>query len=277
MLYRRGYVLLSLPTTVFACLMPLFSFIMQGMGEMDFQIALGGVDIGIHCKYATIQKHFSEFLTERKKPRYLLSAGPTDILQEWRQSFWYDGDDDSIRCIGFEPLFERQAITRRILEQLLNCSAMLMHGAVICDGRYAYMFTAPSGTGKSTRARLFVENHPESFVLNGDKPIIRVEENRVMAYGSPWKGKEGWGINAEYPLKAIFMLERAENTCIVPLNISTAFDCLVRQVYMPSETHGVLQTIRLLKALEGKVKLFRFYSPATIEAVEAAYRTANAK
>ena len=242
---------------------------------MEFQIALGGVCFRIQCEYPTVKASFSDFLVEERAFAVPIVLDKNDLISEWRKYSLYDGKDDSVQRIGLAPILERLAITRKAMEHLLSDSAILMHGAVVCDGKSAYMFTAPSGTGKSTRARLFVDHHPGSFILNGDKPIVRVENDRVMACGSPWKGSENLGVNAESPLKAIFLLERAEQTEIVPVSLSEAFGFLLKQTFMPADGNGVLKTIQVLKSFENKVRLFRFRSPATVEAVDAAYHAAN--
>ena len=66
------------------------------------------------------------------------------------------------------------------------------------------MFTAPSGTGKSTHARLWREAFGERVVMiNDDKPLLLVRPEGVTVYGTPFRGKHGLGGDRSAPLRAI--------------------------------------------------------------------------
>ena len=55
-----------------------------------------------------------------------------------------------------------------------------MHGAVVAIDNKAYMFTANSGVGKTTRAKLWLNEYPDSIIVNGDKPLIKITENIII-------------------------------------------------------------------------------------------------
>ena len=79
------------------------------------------------------------------------------------------------------------------------------------DGE-AYIFTAVSGTGKSTHAMLWREVFGERVrMINDDKPLIRITpEGKAVVYGTPWDGKHHLSKNSAFPLKAICWLTRAK-------------------------------------------------------------------
>lgn len=80
--------------------------------------------------------------------------------------------------------------------------------AVALDGQ-AYLFTAPSGTGKSTHTRLWREVFGERAVMvNDDKPLIQVREDAIYVCGTPWNGKHNLDSNQKVPIKGICLLER---------------------------------------------------------------------
>lgn len=93
---------------------------------------------------------------------------------------------------------ESLAVYRKISEAVLDYDAFLFHcSAVAVDGE-AYLFTAPSGTGKSTHTRLWRERFGERAVMiNDDKPLIRMEEGTFYVYGTPWNGKHHLSVNLE--------------------------------------------------------------------------------
>lgn len=91
---------------------------------------------------------------------------------------------------------ESLAVYRKISEAVLDHDAFLFHcSAVAVDGE-AYLFSAPSGTGKSTHTRLWRERFGERAVMiNDDKPLIRMEEGTFYVYGTPWNGKHHLSVN----------------------------------------------------------------------------------
>ena len=81
-----------------------------------------------------------------------------------------------------------------------------------------YLFTAPSGTGKSTHIRLWRQFLGEAgHIVNGDKPFLSVEEGKVFVWGSPWAGKENWQKNRKAPLHGICLLKQGQKNKICRL------------------------------------------------------------
>ena len=171
---------------------------------------------------------------------------------------------------------ETLAVYRKIASGMTAFSTFLMHGSVISAAGQGYMICAPSGIGKSTRTKLWLEEIPDSFVVNGDKPLLRVEEDRVIAFGTPWCGKEGWNRNTSVPLRAVFLLERGENM-VREIGFAEAFPALLRQTYKPKDPDAKRETLRLLADMAGKVRVFSFRSEPTPEAVRMAWEAAGGK
>ena len=85
----------------------------------------------------------------------------------------------------------------------------LFHSAVVEHDSYGYMFLGKSGTGKSTHARLWLENIANTTLLNDDNPVVRVLPEGIRVYGSPWSGKTPCYKDESYPLGGIVLLEQA--------------------------------------------------------------------
>lgn len=241
---------------------------------MRFQMELAGIVVEAAARHASTLCFAEGFLVSGRKPELYACPTMADLEREWNGGLPGGPEIPSEMLLRSQPL-ERQAIYRKIAEQMPSHRVLLMHGAAVSDGQAAYLFTAPSGTGKTTRAKLLIRAHPEFFILNGDKPLIRAEENGLMICGSPWKGKEGYGTSGEAPLKAVFLLERAEKTELTELNMASAFDFLLKQSYIPGDAGSALQAIRLLRSFEKKVRIFRFRSEPTEESVKMALRAAS--
>ena len=108
------------------------------------------------------------------------------------------------------------------------CSAtMLMHASVIRQGGKGYLMTAPSGTGKSTHSRLWLNHIPDTELLNDDNPVIRVFDSKALVYGTPWSGKTPCYKNMQVPLKAVVRLSQAPYNKIARLAPLQAFASLM--------------------------------------------------
>ena len=157
---------------------------------------------------------------------------------------------------------------------MLDCDTILFHGSVIAVDGIGYLFTAKSGTGKSTHTRLWREMLGERAVMiNDDKPLISLSENGIMVYGTPWDGKHRLSTNIGVPLKAVCILERAEENRIVPITKKDAYNMLMQQVYRPTGAEGMMKTLALIDRLAAGVKLYSLGCNISPQAAEIAYRT----
>ena len=86
---------------------------------------------------------------------------------------------------------------------------MLHSSAVLLDGK-VYLFSGPSGMGKSTHTRLWQENFPGVEIINDDKPALRKIDGIWYAYGTPWCGKDGININTKAPVGGICFLRKGD-------------------------------------------------------------------
>ena len=149
-----------------------------------------------------------------------------------------------------------------------------MHGAVIAYNNAAYMFTASSGTGKTTHIRKWLNNLPGAYVVNGDKPLIKITNAGAIACGTPWCGKEKFGKNCMVPMRAIVLMERGEDNIIQEISFGQAFTGLLQQTYMPKDVEKMKKTLALLSMLQGRVKFYRFlFNNKKDDSFEVAYNT----
>ena len=172
---------------------------------------------------------------------------------------------------------ESIVIYRKICTEITHHSAILMHAAVIGFDGSAYAFSAPSGTGKSTHISLWRECFGERVtVINGDKPILRIRDGKVYAYGTPWCGKEGWNTNTCAPLAAICFLERSAQNRIRELNTSEALDLIMHQLLRFKTAAEMDLTLQFTDVLLRTVPTFLLGCNISHEAAELASRTLTA-
>ena len=111
---------------------------------------------------------------------------------------------------------------------ILNFDGYYLHSsAVILDGK-AYLFTAPSGTGKSTHTEKWIRLFGARY-LNDDKPVLRRKDGLWMAYGTPWSGKHDLSSNEGVPLGGIACLRRGNVNEIAPMPPVSALPIIMSQ------------------------------------------------
>lgn len=176
-----------------------------------------------------------------------------------------------------DSYLETLAVLRAIANELPQRRRLLVHGAVVrYDGR-AYLFTAPSGMGKSTHIMLWRQYLGEAVrVVNGDKPFLRIPEaadEPSVVYGTPWAGKEGWQENASAPLAGIVFVSRSEPgaSSIRRIEPATCLEKALRQVYMPNDALAAANTLELMDALLTRVPLFSLACDMSEDAVRVSF------
>ena len=107
---------------------------------------------------------------------------------------------------------------------------LLVHASVIRKDGWGYLFTAPSGTGKSTHTHLWYKHIEGSDLMNDDNPVVRVVDGKTIVYGSPWSGKTPCYRNIEAPIGGITRLAQAPKNEISRMNPIAAFAALLPAV-----------------------------------------------
>ncbi len=159
--------------------------------------------------------------------------------------------------------------------QLLLHDGLLIHSsAVVVDG-FAYIFSAPCGTGKSTHTALWQTTlgADRAVILNDDKPALRRIDDTWYAYGTPWSGKTDQNRNLRARLGGVCILARGDVNTIEPLGGSAALFALLEQTVRPSDSIRRTRLLDLLGALLEDVPLWHMHCTPTPEAAVMAYRT----
>lgn len=160
----------------------------------------------------------------------------------------------------------------KFYEGLLDFDGFLLHSsAVVLDGK-AYLFSATSGTGKSTHTNLWLKVFGDrAKILNDDKPAIRVIDGQVYASGTPWSGKVDLSINETVPVAGICFLERAKENSICEISSKEALTRLLEQTIKPKNTEQLDKLCKILDRVFEKVKVYRLGCNISEEAVYTAY------
>lgn len=140
-----------------------------------------------------------------------------------------------IRREGYDSLVQilRREVPERIMPRfvlnsleaehhIVRRGGFLLHSSFIRVGDKAILFTAPSGTGKSTQAELW-RKYRGAEVINGDRTAVMAGPDGIMACGIPYCGTSGIFQNAKLPIAAIVCITQAKNSTVQPLSGMRAF------------------------------------------------------
>ena len=152
---------------------------------------------------------------------------------------------------------ENFALSTAFFRQVIAYDALLIHSsALIYDGG-AYLFSGDSGVGKSTHTRLWQKAFGEKVhIMNDDKPVVRLYEDKVVAFGTPFDGGSGIALNESYPLKAITFVERGELNCV---RIPTSREIIQKLYFQTAHMVDADTAEKMLLNFEKLLTLTKFY------------------
>jgi hypothetical protein len=206
------------------------------------------------------------------KPDFSIVTTQSDIDFECKKSI-AERKKEGLPPYSFsDGYLETLAVYRKIADTMIEFDTILFHGSVVAVDGEGYLFTAKSGTGKSTHTRLWREMLGEKAVMiNDDKPLIKASKNSVTVFGTPWNGKHRLGTNTSVPLKTVCILTRSEENHIEPITKSDAYAMLIQQTNRPSNPEKLAKTLVLIDRLAANVKLYRLGCNMDIKAAEVSY------
>lgn len=222
-----------------------------------------------------IHSYFADFCKEyavADRPDYSITIMDKDIDYEREKSEKEDiREGNPVRRFSDEYL-ETLAVYRKIADKMTDWDRILFHGSVISVDGEGYLFTAKSGTGKSTHTRLWREYFGQRAVMiNDDKPLLGITGDGVTAYGTPWDGKHRLSTNQAVPLKGICILSRDKENRIEPIEKRSAFPMMVQQTYRSVNPEKIKKSMELLDRMMDQVPVYRLFCNMEPEAARVAY------
>lgn len=233
-----------------------------------FSIRLAGLTVEMHSKYPETEEFCRDYLCESSTPDIVAVTDDEEIAHQ--------------RALCAEPVSEQHAeavcLYRSIAEQLPRFDGFVFHGAAIRYGENGYLFTAPSGTGKTTHIVLWRALLGERVdIINGDKPIIRFLNGKPFLFSSPWAGKEGWQKNTSAPLGGICLLNQAPRSTISALDPFQHLPRLFCQIYVAKDPDAAEKTIHLVERLCKDLRLFSLDCNISKQAVRLSFEALTGK
>ena len=236
---------------------------------MEFKIKIADVVIAVHSLHDTMKTYCKDYVVDdSEEEQFSIEISQGDVRNEQEATVRIEEQKTQ-----YSPQYlETLAVLRKIAEDMPKWNRFLMHGAVISWNEGAYMFTAPSGTGKTTHISLWKKYlGDEVQVINGDKPFLSVEKSEIRAYGTPWAGKEKWQSNTDGILKGICILAQAEANQIRRLEAEEALPYLIQQIYFTNDQENAGKVLELLDEMLRVVPVWYLECDMSEEAVRTSF------
>lgn len=236
------------------------------------KIKLANYVIEVDHLYPYLEEYCKDYLVNEDDVDFYIRVDQSDIDFE-REKSRQDDLKKGIEIRSFsDDYLESLAVYRKVAEWMPIHNVVLFHGSILALDHQGYLFTAKSGTGKSTHARLWQELFGDQVTMvNDDKPLLKVEKNEVLAYGTPWNGKHRLGTNICVPLKGISVLHRSLDNKIKRVSKQEIYEQLLGQIYLPHSKELMISTFSLLDAILDYVPVYALYCNKDIEAAKIAY------
>ena len=224
---------------------------------------IAGVVFEFNAKTKGAQKMLDEYVYSGDKPACFTFCATEDDIAHERVGLidspsWY---------------LESLALFRKLCEYVIdNHNGIIFHASTIAIEGKAYLFTAPSGTGKSTHVAMLREKLKErAFMINDDKPLIRYEDGEFYAYGTPWNGKHRLSTNCRVKIEGICKLYRADSNMIRKAEKKEMMVTILNQTLRFSDETRTDKLLFLIDKMLSEVKIYALGCNMDKEAAEVSY------
>ncbi len=161
-------------------------------------------------------------------------------------------------------------------EEILEYDGFLLHSSAIAVDGKAYLFTADSGTGKSTHTKLWMDYFgSRAVMINDDKPALRMIDGKIYACGTPFSGKHDINKNILIPVQGICCLNRGAENRIENINSHDALIAIMNQTLRLRDRGKMLNLFNVLDKVLNNVNVYRLYCNISTDAVITAYNGMN--
>lgn len=155
---------------------------------------------------------------------------------------------------------------------VIKHNGILLHSSCVVVDDVAYAFSADSGTGKSTHTELWLKHFGDrAYILNDDKPCIRIIDGKAYACGTPFSGKYDISTPKIVPLGGICFLERSETNQIKKADTKKAIFNFFSQTVRHLGPKAMDMLLDVLDKIFSIVPIYELGCNISDEAVEVSY------
>ncbi len=213
-----------------------------------------------------------DFLGKRSEPyKADFDDSETDMIIDVTDECLMQGFENvtTVTIDKHEYIWTGQLFNRTLLEH----NGIMLHSSCVEKDGYAYLFSADSGTGKSTHTHLWLKNLSGTRIINDDKPALILDGDTWYACGTPFSGKNDENLNVMVPVRAIVFLERAETNYVEKITVAEATKRLVKQTIRPIDMNLAYKMLEMVDLLLRRVPVFLIHCNMDDEAAKISYES----
>lgn len=221
--------------------------------------------VNLENKGKTLEKQGKEYLTSKSETADIAIALTDDFIKEKQK------ENPHLTIDECEYIWTGS----QFYHKLLDFNGFMLHASAVAMNNKAYLFSAKSGTGKSTHTELWQRYFGEdrALIINDDKPAICFIDNQFYVYGTPWSGKSDKNIDIKVPLHSIIFIEQAKENWINKIDTRQAIKLILEQTLRPKDVEKMDGLLVLLDKLLKTIPIYKMGCDISKNAVELAYNT----
>lgn len=226
-----------------------------------------GLNIDINPKYELLKSRAEKYIYAKNcnNPNFSVTYTDDDIISYQNQSNNCSKEAAEYSLAGVE-----------LFKKIIDFNGFVLHSSAIKYNGYAYIFSAPSGTGKSTHTKLWCSHFKNSVTyINDDKPIIRFIDDKFYVCGNPFSGKYDLNNNIIVPLKGICFLEQSPQNLIFKMPKNEALFSILSQTLTFRDQTSAEKLLNILDKLLQIIPVFKLKCNISDEAVITAFNGIN--
>lgn len=226
---------------------------------MIYKIA--GINVDMNIRYPILLKQGEAYLCEETSADMKIHLSDEFLTQCQKESPHLSLDECEYIWMGSE-----------FYNNLPEFGGFLLHASAVVHNGKAYLFSAPSGTGKSTHTQLWLKRFDDAYILNDDKPAIKLTPEGFIVCGTPFSGKTDWNVNTSVPLGGICAVERSETNYIEKMSQDEALFRILNQTLRPYDEKKMEILLDILDKLIKSTPVYKLHCNMDIDAVDVAYK-----
>lgn len=230
----------------------------------SFNVKLFDVVIQIDANFIESRTFFEKFLTEETcEVMIQVDFSEIQAVHEKIKSF------DLRMC-------ERAILKYKIDKIAVDYNAFPIHASALMYKNNAYIFTALSGVGKSTHAKLWREAFGKDVIMiNDDRPYLKVTDKGVFAYSHPQAGKHNIYTNTMCKVLMIGKIVRDNSNFVKEMSKPEFFPFFVQQTFTMDDYKTTKKIIGLIKKALTYVQVCEVHCNMDPDAAYNIYKQVN--
>lgn len=225
---------------------------------------IAGITVDIKTKFEYSAKILQPYICQNfNEPLYSISANMSEIENIISQN-------NQIT----PPKAELMIISLKFNKNALRFGKISLHASAFEFRGKGYLFSANSQVGKSTQTKLWQQMFPnEITIINDDKPIISVQNNVPIVYGTPFSGGSEKDANILVPIDAIFFIKRADKCNLRKLNNLEACQKFMENTIYKGNRDFMSALLDIMDKICCNTNFYELECTQTTESVECVYKS----